>query len=196
MADNNLRENPYPLGAHAEGGAVRFSFASKAASCGIMLYDKASGRLRQRIPFAREDRTGYVYCRKFYDIDPKDSSYLFFEEDYLVPDERARVFSRKIPYGRDREAEDLKAGFLTEGFDWGEDRPPRIPYNKVVAYCMHVRGFTKHASSGVVHRGTFAGIAEKIPYLKEIGVTTLELQPAYEFMEIPMRGECRGYFCA
>ena len=110
MADNNLRENPYPLGAHAEGGAVRFSFASKAASCGIMLYDKASGRLRQRIPFAREDRTGYVYCRKFYDIDPKDSSYLFFEEDYLVPDERARVFSRKIPYGRDREAEDLKAG--------------------------------------------------------------------------------------
>ncbi|MCI8693733.1 MAG: hypothetical protein HFH91_13580 [Lachnospiraceae bacterium] len=194
MADNNLRENPYPLGAHAEGGAVRFSFASKAASCGIMLYDKASGRLRQRIPFAREDRTGYVYCRKFYDIDPKDSSYLFFEEDYLVPDERARVFSRKIPYGRDREAEDLKAGFLTEGFDWGEDRPPRIPYNKVVAYCMHVRGFTKHASSGVVHRGTFAGIAEKIPYLKEIGVTTLELQPAYEFMEIPMRGECRGYY--
>lgn len=194
MTDNNLRKNPCPLGAHIEGGGLRFSFVSKAVSCGIMLYDRASGRLRQRIPFSREDRIGNVYCKTLYNVDPADSSYLFFEDDRLIPDDRARVFPKKVPYGKERTAEDFKAGFLTDDFDWGEDAPPRLPYDRIIAYCMHVRGFTRHASSGVKHRGTFAGIREKIPYLKEIGITTIELQPAYEFEEIlPIKENERNY---
>lgn len=192
MTDNNLRRYPYPLGAHAEGGAVRFSFASKAASCGIMLYDRVTGKLKQKIPFTHEDRIGNVYCKEVYKAEPDSCSYLFYEEDRLVPDERARAFSHKFPYGKEREAEDLKARFVSGVFHWGQDRPPRLPYDKMIVYCMHVRGFTKHASSNVEHRGTFAGIREKIPYLKEIGITTIELQPAYEFMEIPMKEEGMG----
>lgn len=184
MTKNFSHKQPYPLGARSEGGGVRFSFVSKAESCGILLYDRQTGRLSEKISFAPEDRIGNVYCRTVGDIDTKACTYLFYEDERLIPDIRGRVFPKRIPYGKERSTEDMKAGFLEEDFDWEEDCPPRIPYHLSVAYCLHVRGFTKHASSGVEHKGTFAGIMEKIPYLQEIGITTLELQPAYEFTEI------------
>lgn len=189
MTEKILQNDPYPLGAHIEGGGIRFSFVSRTASCGILLYDRRTGRLCRKIPFKEEERIGHVYCRTVTDIDPDTVSYLFYEEDRIVPDERARLFSHRTAYGRERGTQDLKAGFAAGEFAWEGDRFPRLPYNKVIAYCMHVRGFTKHPSSGVKHRGTFAGIGEKIPYLKEIGITTIELQPAYEFTELPLKGE-------
>ena len=187
MTENRLQKNPHPLGAHVESGGVRFSFASRSSSCGVMLYDRKTERLLKKIPFTEEERIGHVYSKTVNDIDPDSSTYLFFEGDRLVPDERARIFPRKIPYGKSRDAEDMKAGFVTGSFEWGQDRFPRLPYHRVIGYCMHVRGFTRHASSNVKGRGTFAGIVEKLPYLKEIGVTTVELQPAYEFAEVPVR---------
>lgn len=187
MTETILQKNPHPLGAHVESGGVCFSFVSRSFSCGIVLYDRKTERLLKKIPFTQEERIGHIYCKTVEEIDPNSSTYLFFEEDRLVPDERARIFPRKVPYGKERDAEDMKAGFVTERFDWGEDRFPRIPYHKVIGYCMHVRGFTKHASSNVRQRGTFAGIIEKLSYLKEIGITTVELQPAYEFAELPVR---------
>lgn len=190
MTENdNLQMKPYPMKNHAEGDGVCFSFVSRSASCGIMLYDRDTGRLLKKISFTEMDRTGYVYCRTVENIDRKTITYLFYEEDRLVPDERAKVFPQKAVYGRERSILDLKAGFDTVEFDWGEDCFPRIPYSQMIAYCLHVRGFTRHTSSGVRDRGTFSGIREKIPYLKEIGVTTLELQPAYEFMEAALKEE-------
>ena len=189
MTEKILHNNPHPLGARIEREGVRFSFVSRSSACGILLYDSRTGRLRRRIPFTEKERIGHVYCKTVTDMEPASSTYLFYEGDRIIPDERARAFSHKVSYGAERDAEDMKASLVTGEFDWEEDSFPRIPYNKVIAYCMHVRGFTKHASSGVKHRGTFAGIAEKIPYLKEIGITTIELQPAYEFAEIPFKEE-------
>ncbi len=189
MTEKILQNDPYPLGAHIEDGGVRFSFVSRTASCGILLYDRKTGRLQKKIPFTEEERTGHVYCKRVTDLEPDAASYLFFEQDRLIPDERARLFHGRMPYGKARGTEDMKAGFVTGEFEWGEDRFPRLPYNKVIVYCMHVRGFTKHVSSNVKHRGSFDGIREKIPYLKEIGITTIELQPAYEFAELPLKGE-------
>ncbi len=187
MTKHFSHKQPYPLGAHVEDGGVRFSLVSRAETCGILLYDRRTGRLSEKIPFTRDDRIGNVYCRTVKGIHTEACTYLFYEDERLIPDERGRVFPIRIPYGKERRQEDMKAGFLTEEFDWGEDRAPRIPYHHALCYCLHVRGFTKHVSSGLEHRGTFAGIKEKIPYLKEIGVTTIELQPAYEFTEIPLK---------
>jgi len=189
MTERNLLKKPYPLGAHREGGGIRFSFVSRTASCGIMLYDKETGAFLQKIPFAQNERIGNVYCKTVENLDADTVTYLFYEDEQLVVDEHARVFPARAIYGKARSREDLKAGFLKEDFDWGQDRFPRLSYDQMVVYCMHVRGFTRHASSKVEHRGTFAGIQEKIPYLKEIGITTLELQPAYEFMELPLEEE-------
>jgi isoamylase len=76
-----------------------------------------------------------------------------------------------------------KCVFTQEHFQWHEDRPPRHPWSKIVIYETHVRGFTVHPNSGVEHPGTYRGLMEKIPYLKELGVTAVELMPVQEFNE-------------
>jgi isoamylase len=76
-----------------------------------------------------------------------------------------------------------KCVFTREHFHWHDDQPPRHPWSRTVIYETHVRGFTVHASSGVEHPGTYRGLMEKIPYLKELGVTAVELMPVHEFNE-------------
>lgn len=73
--------------------------------------------------------------------------------------------------------------FVRNHFDWGEDRPPRIPLVDSIVYELHVRGFTVHPSSQVTRPGTFLGLTEKIPYLRQLGVTAVELLPVHEFDE-------------
>ena len=81
-----------------------------------------------------------------------------------------------------------KCVFTREHFHWHDDQPPRHPWSKTVIYETHVRGFTVHASSGVEHPGTYRGLMEKIPYLKELGVTAVELMPIHEFNEHEVPG--------
>ncbi len=69
----------------------------------------------------------------------------------------------------------------TASYDWNGDKQPTRPMKESIIYEMHVRGFTQSGSSGVEHPGTFAGVIEKIPYLKELGVTAVELLPVFEF---------------
>jgi len=184
MTGRNIKCNPYPLGAHAEKKGVRFAYASKAASCGIILYNKDTGRLLRREPFLVEEQIGNVYCKYLDDIEADKISYLFYEDDRKVPDPYAREFHFRTGYGRPKNDGDMKAVIPSGYFDWGEDANPRLKYSESIVYCMHVRGFTAHFSSRVAHRGTYLGVMEKIPYLKETGITTLELQPCYEFLEL------------
>ena len=68
-------------------------------------------------------------------------------------------------------------------FDWEKEEESQRPFEDVVLYGLNVRGFTMHKSSGVKNRGTFEGLMEKIPYLKELGINTVELMPCYEYEE-------------
>ncbi|MGO8753979.1 MAG: glycogen debranching protein GlgX [Gallionellaceae bacterium] len=81
-----------------------------------------------------------------------------------------------------------KCVFTHEHFHWHDDRPLRHPWSNTVIYETHVRGFTIHSSAGVEHPGTYRGLMEKIPYLKELGVTAVELMPVHEFNEHQMSG--------
>ncbi len=76
-----------------------------------------------------------------------------------------------------------KCVFVNDPFNWAGDQPPRHPWSKTVLYETHVRGFTIHPKSGVNHPGTYRGLMEKIPYLKTLGVTAVELMPVQEFNE-------------
>ncbi len=84
---------------------------------------------------------------------------------------------------------------IDEEFDWEDDTPPGTPLGQSVIYELHVRGFTRHSSSGVEHPGTFLGLCEKIPHLKSLGITAVELMPVLEFDEMeharrhPVTGE-------
>lgn len=184
MTVTDLPIRPYPLGAHCEGNKIRFSMVSETRDCGIVIYDRFTGKFLQKIPFQEKERVGNVFCKYVDGFDKDKIAYRFYEKDLEIPDEHARMFVGRHSFGKPRKRSELLAGFIKEGFDWEEDCRPCIPYNQCIGYCLHVRGFTRHPSSKVIQRGTFRGIMEKIPYLKETGITTVELQPAYEFLEV------------
>ncbi len=184
MTERSRQNNPYPLGAHANQSGVRFSFVSDNPDCGIVLYD-AKGSEKNRIPFTEEDRIGNVYSKTIENLRPDSVLYGFYKANEAVPDEHAVRFTGRQSFGKKPVKNSFIATLVSEDFDWEQDKCPGILYRDAIFYCLHVRGFTKHASSGVKNKGTFSGIAEKIPYLKDIGITTLELQPAYEFDEVP-----------
>ncbi|MBE5892504.1 MAG: hypothetical protein E7286_03890 [Lachnospiraceae bacterium] len=197
MAKKRKQINPYPLGAHPEGKKIKFSFVSSKSSCGVCLYDKDSGELIKKVPFSDKEKIGNIFCKQVSVPDVTKVSYQFYEDDTMCPDRRARAFAGKRVFGEPVCEEELKAVFEGDGvagadFPWEGDESPKIPYKNCIAYCLHVRGFTMDPSSGVTHRGTFLGLAEKLPYLKKSGITTVELQPAYEFTELPAKKEQKG----
>lgn len=184
MTKIRMQQNPYPLGAHAEAGRIRFAYATKAASCGVILYNRKTGRLLRKEAFSAEEKVGNVYCKYIEDLRADQISYQFYEGERKIPDPFARRFDNRKGYGKLKSESDLKSLIPTEEFDWEGDKNPRLRYSDSIGYCMHVRGFTAHSSSRVADKGTYRGIIEKIPYLKETGITTIELQPCYEFLEL------------
>ena len=148
MTEKKHAIKPYPLGAHVEDGAIRFAYASGKKDCGIILYDRESGKKLHKIPFRREERMGNVYC-KYLELDPQQIGYQFYEEERIVPDLHARGFLSKPVYGKTRKNVNRIAVFPGEDFDWEQDEHPMLSYRESVCYCMHVRGFTMHASSKV-----------------------------------------------
>lgn len=149
---------------------------------GIILYDRKH-KNGARIPFPAKSRVGAVYSmllRGYYD---RECSYLFYCGEKLWQDPYCKKIANPYSYGAKRAA---IPRCMVEGapYDWEDDRALCYPYEDVIFYSLHVRGFTKHHSSGVQHRGTYMGVTEKISYLKELGVTSLLLMPSYEFDEV------------
>jgi glycogen operon protein len=121
-----------------------------------------------------------------------------FDPNIVLLDPAATALSEAAVWGKPVEPEPhrtvRRSVFFRRPFQWGEDVPPLTPLEDSVIYELHVRGFTCHPSSGVVHPGTFAGLIEKIPYLRELGVTAVELLPIHEFDECdcPFRNPFTG----
>ena len=86
-----------------------------------------------------------------------------------------------VPSETDNSGSTPKCIFADEPFDWGGDRPLRHCWSKTVIYETHIRGFTMRPNAGVDHPGSYRGLTEKIPYLKDLGVTAVELMPVQEF---------------
>lgn len=178
---------PFPLGVYrcfCEGkSGIRVAFSSREDDCGVILFDRRTGRQMKKHPISEQNRLGNVRYT-FIELDkPEKVSYLFYEGERIFADSRARAYASGAVYGKAKRNSDMKAVLPEESYDWEGDRFPGLSYNDSICYGMHIRGFTKHSSSGVKAKGTYAGAAEKLPYLKDLGVTTLELQPIYEFIE-------------
>ncbi len=193
-------EKPYPLGCYIDYDkslVVRTVF-SEDVKCGITLYPESmqDGLEPLSITLPSTLKKGAIYSARIKGIDNIDKyrSYNYFQGDSYFCDAYARHVIGLESFGKDVPDNEIRA-FLTNKsrsdydvscFDWGGDVAPNIPYEDSFVYLLHVRGFTKSSGSGVTlsKRGTFGGILEKIPYLKELGVTTLELMPAYEMNEV------------
>ncbi len=111
---------------------------------------------------------------------------------HILIDPYATALSGGETWGESLHLESLRAAgkpkhryslVVDDPFDWCDDQPLNTHLADSIIYEMHVRGFTRHASSGVVNPGTFSAVVEKIPYLKELGITAVELMPITEFEE-------------
>jgi glycogen operon protein len=194
------RGRPLPFGATLVPGGVNFSiFSRHATRCTLVLFEKHAPRPMAEIPFSDEFRIGNVFAMVVFGVDWEELEYGFRMEGPFSPeaghrfaparilmDPYARAIGGRDVWGAPRVANELyphRARLAPEDFDWEDDRPLETPMEELVIYEMHVRGFTRHPSSGVRHPGTFAAIREKLPYLRELGVNCLELLPIFEFDE-------------
>lgn len=188
--------NVYPMGAVRTEKGMHFSFAAPGDRAALLLYEAGEPEPVSRIEFLPELRMGDVWNMSLAG-DFTGLEYVYEVDQMLLEDPCGRQFRGRELWGsQDGGSAPLRAvaGIMAD-FDWEGDKRPEIPYNQCVFYRLHVRGFTKHPSSGVKagERGTFKAITEKIPYLKELGVTTLEMQPPVEFDEV-MRPERPGFY--
>lgn len=170
--------NPYPLGVYKCDDGINVSMVRQGKSCGIILYDNAGNEIR-RIELSCLSKMGQICYGKIPNTD-NAFSYQLFADDRIIYDTQMKAYIGGESFGSNIEAGELFPLIDSPDFMWEDDSNPQIPYEDSVLYCMHVRGFTKHKSSGVKGKGTFAGIIEKIPYLEELGITAIELLPVYE----------------
>ena len=105
-------------------------------------------------------------------------------ENQILLDPYARAVTGQNVWGDHKNRSAYHARVVKDIFDWGDASQSSREMSELIIYELHVRGFTKHDSSGVTHKGTFAGLKEKIPYLKELGINAVELMPIFEFDEM------------
>ena len=160
--------------------SINIAVEMTGSSCGMILYHKVTAEVT-KIPFEKEFQIGEMYCMKISGYYFKDYDYNFYDGDKVIVDCYAKVLKGNEAYGKT--AVKLRASFYSSDYDWGDDRQLQSPYCNSLVYLMHPRGFTKHKSSLVSNPGTFTGIVEKTDYLKQLGITAVELTPSYEFLE-------------
>lgn len=188
-------------GACVASNGVSFTINSHGATrCTLLLFKPQASKPYARIPFPDSYRIGDTYSMLVYDIKPDEFEYAFsFDGPYepakgllfngenvlLDPYSRAvtgqRKWGEKPEGGKDFE---YRARVVKSNFDWGNIKQLEQPFEDLVIYETHVRGYTKDKSSGVSAPGTFAGLKDKIPYLKDLGINAVELMPIFEFDEM------------
>ena len=175
---------PQPFGVEVNGDRVNFSLCvPKGKKCELLLYKTGSEEPEVCYEMLEKDGIGEVRFLAVEGLDSNQYEYHYRIDKKIMMDPYAvEVSGRKI-FGEKTESDLFKAKIVSADYDWEEDQKPDLPWNDVIAYSIHVRGFTKHRTSKVTHKGTFLGVIEKIPYLKELGINQIQCMPVYEFDE-------------
>lgn len=194
-------------GATPLSGAVNFTVHSHhATSCELLLYHRDECYPYAILPFPEHYKIGKVYSMIVFGLDIEEFEYayrldgpndpelgLLFDRTKPLLDPYAKAVTGQSVWGVGPKKDcPYHARVVKDNFDWGSTQQPLLPMHDLIIYELHVRGFTKHPSSNVKHPGTFAGIKEKIPYLKELGITAVELMPVFEFDETAGAREVDG----
>ena len=194
-------------GASALPEGVNFTIVSHSAvSCELLLFRRKEQKPYARIPFPPNYRVGNVYSMFVFGLKINEFEYaysmdgpyepekgLLFQKDKYLLDPYAKAVTGQSEWGKQlSDGSFYKARVVHNNFNWAVQKDPLPPLRDCIIYEMHVRGFTKHSSSHVKNPGTFDGIREKIPYLKELGINTVEFMPVFEFDEVRSMREVNG----
>ncbi len=186
-------------GATAIPCGVNFTvYSYGATSCELLLFKRMEAEPYAVLKFPENYKIGKVYSMIVFGLNVHDFEYayrmdgpydpkegLLFNKNNTLLDIYAKAVAGQRLWGIPQmEGDVYRARVVKDDFDWKDSGQPLIPMEDLIIYEMHVRGFTKHDSSGVAHPGTFAGLREKIPYLKELGINAVELMPIFEFDEM------------
>ena len=188
-------------GACVASNGVSFTINSHGATRGtLLLFKPQAPKPYARIPFPDSYRIGDTYSMLVYDIKPDEFEYAFsfdgpyepakgllFNEENVLLDPYSRAVTGQRKWGEKPEGGkdfEYRARVVKSSFDWGNIKQLEQPFEDLVIYEIHVRGYTKDKSSGVSAPGTFAGLKDKIPYLKDLGINAVELMPIFEFDEM------------
>lgn len=188
-------------GACVASNGVSFTINSHwATRCTLLLFKPQAPKPYARIPFPDSYRIGDTYSMLVYDIKPDEFEYAFsfdgpyepakgllFNEENVLLDPYSRAVTGQRKWGEKPEGGkdfEYRARVVKSSFDWGNIKQLEQPFEDLVIYEIHVRGYTKDKSSGVSAPGTFAGLKDKIPYLKDLGINAVELMPIFEFDEM------------
>lgn len=176
-------EKGYPCkcGATPVNDGVLFTFESDSDNCGIILKNKKSKNIT-RIPLSKEYRNGNVFSVIIKDIEYDKYLYKFYSDEKEFADPYSYTLVGNEKFGLKKDNYEIYSSIVKLD-DFNKDEKPGISFENSIFYLLHVRGFTAHSSSKVENKGTFKGILEKLDYLKDLGITTLELMPCYEFEE-------------
>lgn len=188
-------------GACVASNGVSFTINSHGATrCTLLLFKPQAPKPYARIPFHDSYRIGDTYSMLVFDIKPDEFEYAFsfdgpyepakgllFNEENVLLDPYSRAVTGQRKWGEKPEGGkdfEYRARVVKSSFDWGNIKQLEQPFEDLVIYETHVRGYTKDKSSGVSAPGTFAGLKDKIPYLKDLGINAVELMPIFEFDEM------------
>lgn len=188
-------------GACVASNGVSFTINSHGATrCTLLLFKPQAPKPYARILFPDSYRIGDTYSMLVFDIKPDEFEYAFsfdgpyepakgllFNEENVLLDPYSRAVTGQRKWGEKPEGGkdfEYRARVVKSSFDWGNIKQLEQPFEDLVIYETHVRGYTKDKSSGVSAPGTFAGLKDKIPYLKDLGINAVELMPIFEFDEM------------
>lgn len=172
---NKEKGHPLPLGVTENDEYINFSIAVKSGEkCTLLLYKKGAETPKTEIELSEAEAVGEV---RFIALPKKEAAgyeYVYKIAEEIMIDPYARAITGTSEHG-------IRGRVTADDYDWEEDKPLEIPYHEVIAYNLHVKGFTKHSTSKVKKKGTFSGIVEKIPYLQELGINQIQCMPVYYF---------------
>jgi isoamylase len=186
-----------PFGASEVSAGINFSiFSNHATSVVLVLFRRGEAEPMAELPFPPSFRIGNVFAMTVFGLEIEEIEYGYrvygpfspehghrFDPGKVVLDPYAKMLSGSQTWGEQRYTSAPRGLVAYDDFDWEDDSPLQLPLEDLVIYETHVRGFTRHESSGVLAGGTFAGLTEKIPYLRQLGVNCVELLPVFEFDE-------------
>ena len=186
----------FPQGCTVEGQTANFSVAvPEGQTCELIIYKKGArtSAFSQKMPYS--DVAGNLHFLSVVLEQPEDYEYCYKIGGKIVPDPYGKAFSGREHWSvsKGKEKRKLRTRIVTDTFDWEKSQFPHLNKEDVIAYSLHVRGFTKHSSSGVAHKGTFDGVTEKLPYLQKLGINQIHLMPVYEFDENQRHVNYWGY---
>lgn len=176
--------NPCLMGVVKIENQYNFAMESDTDHIILLLYKKGTRDPEFEIQLDDHYKTGNVFSVSLYNVNLKEYQYRYKIDEQYILDPYAKTVSDCYTFGRMLEDPLYVSCVELEDFDWEGDSQLFLPFCDSILYKLHVRGFTKSAQSNVSQKGTFGGIIEKIPYFKELGITTIQLMPPYEFDEI------------